>query len=131
MIIPPESPVAVRKVLPPLSPTLSCHTPVVQEPKGPLPLHQLPIPIPPPPPPPYSTCLSITRIQEPVPPPPQRIIKAPAPLQDPSAPKPEPPPHHLTTPTRPPPEEPVQQPKVLVSVGCQTEYDPFFPPMQA
>ncbi|XP_013880420.1 mucin-5AC isoform X2 [Austrofundulus limnaeus] len=132
MIIPPESPVAVRKVLPPLSPTVPRRTPVAQESKGPLPLHQLPIPLPPPPPPPTSTCLSITHIQKPVPPPPQHIIKAshpPAPLQDPPVPKPEPPAHNLNTPTRPP-EEPVQQPKVLVSVGCQTEYDPFFPPMQ-
>uniref|UniRef100_A0A3Q3FPK2 Paxillin n=1 Tax=Kryptolebias marmoratus TaxID=37003 RepID=A0A3Q3FPK2_KRYMA len=136
IIIPPESPVAVRKVLPPLSPPISRRPPVVEEPKGPLPVQQLPIPIPPPPPPPSSIRLATTRVQDPVPPPPLQVIKAsppPAPVQDPPAPKPEPPPHIFSTPARPPPVEPVQPPapKVLVSVGCQTEYDPFFPPIQA
>uniref|UniRef100_A0A8D3BAA8 Paxillin n=1 Tax=Scophthalmus maximus TaxID=52904 RepID=A0A8D3BAA8_SCOMX len=56
----------------------------------------------------------------------------PSPMREPPAPKSEPPPPVLKTPTRPPPVEPVTPvaPKVLVSVGCQTEYDPIFPPMQ-
>uniref|UniRef100_A0A669CPX8 Paxillin n=1 Tax=Oreochromis niloticus TaxID=8128 RepID=A0A669CPX8_ORENI len=76
IIIPPESPVPVRKVLPPPSP--------------------------------------------------------PTPLQNPSTPKPEPPLPVLKTPTQPPTVDsvPPVAPKVLVSVGCQTEYDPIFPPMQ-
>ncbi|XP_051806409.1 uncharacterized protein LOC110953063 isoform X1 [Acanthochromis polyacanthus] len=130
IIIPPESPVPVRKVLPPPSPPAPRRPPVVEEPKRLLPVQQPPVPIPPPPPPPQPV-----HVQEPVPAAPPQIIKPsapPAPIQEPSAPKPEPPPPVPKTPTQPPPVEPVPPvaPKVLVSVGCQTEYDPVFPPMQ-
>ncbi|CAB1412673.1 unnamed protein product [Pleuronectes platessa] len=136
VMIPPVSPVPVRKVLPPPSPPAPRCPPIVQEPKQP-PAAQLPLlPIPPPPPPPLPSPSAQPRhFHQPVPP--RQIIKAshppPAPIQEPPAPKSEPPPPVLKTPTRPPPVEPVAPvaPKVLVSVGCQTEYDPVFPPMQA
>ncbi|MED6275815.1 hypothetical protein CHARACLAT_030254 [Characodon lateralis] len=134
IIIPPESPVPVRKLLTPLSPPNSRHPPVVEEPKKPLPVQHPPIPIPPPLPPPTSFNSQATRAQEPLPLP-QQITKAsppPVPIQDLPIPNPEPPPPVVSTPNHPPPVEPVQPaaPKVLVSVGSQTEYDPFFPPMQ-
>ncbi|XP_031156681.1 verprolin-like isoform X1 [Sander lucioperca] len=135
VIIPPESPVPVRKVLPPVSPPAPRCPPIIEEPKRLLPLRQPPIPIPPPPPlpPPPSPPPQPRHIQETAPP--RQIIKAappPAPIQEPPSPKPEPPPPVLKTPTHPPPVEPVTPlaPKVLVSVGCQTEYDPIFLPMQ-
>ncbi|XP_072244525.1 uncharacterized protein pxnb isoform X1 [Leuresthes tenuis] len=137
IIVPPDSPVPVRKVLPPLSPPTPRHPPVLEEPKGPLPAHQPPVPIPPPPPPPPASIpLQMTLVQEPVPPAPKQIIKAsppPALIQSSPTPKPELLPPVLNTPTQPPPVEPEQPaaPKVLVSVGCQTEYHPIFPPMQA
>ncbi|XP_044051510.1 SH3 domain-containing protein C23A1.17-like isoform X1 [Siniperca chuatsi] len=139
IIIPPESPVPVRKVLPPLSPPTPRRPPIVEETKRSLPVQQPPVPIPPPPPlpplPPPSPPPQPPYIQDPVPAAPRRIIKAappPAPIQEQPAPKPEPPPPVLKTPTRPPPVEPMTPivPKVLVSVGCQTECDPIFPPMQ-
>ncbi|XP_040011251.1 fibrous sheath CABYR-binding protein-like isoform X4 [Xiphias gladius] len=136
IIIPPESPVPVRKVPPPLSPPAPRRPPTVEETKRPLPV-QYPLPIPPPPPPPPSPPPQPPHIHEPVPTPFRQILKAahppPPPIQEPPAPKPEPPPPVLKTPTHPPPVEPVTPvaPKVLVSVGCQTEYDPIFPPMQA
>ncbi|XP_041855693.1 histone-lysine N-methyltransferase 2D-like isoform X2 [Melanotaenia boesemani] len=137
IIIPPESPVSIRKVLPPLSPPTPDRPPVVEEPNRPLPVQQRPVPMPPPPPPPTSTSATpqTTHIQEPVPLAPQQIIKAsppPVQIRDSPTPKPEPPPPVLNTPAWPPPVEPEQPaaPKVLVSVGCQTEYDPIFPPMQ-
>ncbi|XP_070821222.1 proline-rich protein 36-like [Chaetodon trifascialis] len=137
IIIPPESPVPVRKVLPPPSPPAPRRPPVVEEPKQPLPVQQPPVPIPPPPPPPPpSPPPQPPHIKEPAPAAPRHILKAspaPDPIQEPPAPKPQPPPPVLKTPTQPPPVEPVTPvtPKVLVSVGCQTEYDPIFPPMQA
>ncbi|XP_008296096.1 uncharacterized protein pxnb isoform X2 [Stegastes partitus] len=132
IIIPPESPVPVRKVLPSPSPPTPRRPPVVEEPKRPLPVQHPPVPIPPPPPPPPSPPPQPIHVQEPVPAAPPQIIKAspaPAPIHEPPAPKPEPP---SPVPTRLPPVEPVPPvpPKVLVSVGCQTEYDPIFPPMQ-
>ncbi|XP_047202842.1 histone-lysine N-methyltransferase 2D-like isoform X2 [Girardinichthys multiradiatus] len=102
IIIPPESPAPQRKVLPPpLSPPA---------PKKPPPVNQTPPPLPPPPPTPPPP-------REPTPPPPKE--PTPSPILPP--PSPSPPPKPVT----PPPA-----PKVFVSVGCQTEYDPVFPPMQ-
>nr|XP_020446219.1 paxillin-like isoform X4 [Monopterus albus] len=124
IIIPPESPVPVRKVLPPLSPPAPRRATTVEEPKRPLPGQQPLVPIPPPPPPPPSPPPHPPHIQEPVAPS--------APIQKPPAYIPEPPPPVLEILARPPPVEPVAPvpPKVLVSVGCQTEYDPVFPPAQ-
>uniref|UniRef100_A0A3Q2Q2U9 Paxillin n=1 Tax=Fundulus heteroclitus TaxID=8078 RepID=A0A3Q2Q2U9_FUNHE len=134
IIIPPESPVPVRKVLPPLSPPSSRHPPVVEEPKRPPPVQQPPVPTPPPLPPPSAFNAQASRAQEPFPLP-HQITKAsppPAPVQDLPTPKAEPPRPVVSAPNHPPPVEPAQPaaPRVLVSVGCQTEYDPFFPPMQ-
>lgn len=135
VIILPESPVPVRKVLPPLSPPTPHRPPIVEEPKRPLRVPEPPLPIPPPPPPPPP---QRSYIEEQTSVPPQQIMKAAPPpsmppVQEPPAPKPEPPPPVLRTPTEPPPVETVPPvvPKVLVSIGCQTEYDPIFPPMQA
>ncbi|XP_065819926.1 uncharacterized protein [Labrus bergylta] len=136
IIIPPDSPVPVRKVLPPPSPPAPRRPPIVEEPKRPVPVRQAPVPTPPPlPPPPPSAPPQPQRIPEPVPAAPRHIVKSspsPSPVQEPPAPKPEPPPPVFKTPIQPPPAEPETQvpPKVLVSVGCQTEYDPIFPPMQ-
>ncbi|XP_008415804.1 peroxisome proliferator-activated receptor gamma coactivator-related protein 1 isoform X1 [Poecilia reticulata] len=134
IIIPPESPVPVRKVLPPLSPPNPRHPAVIEEPKRPLPVQQPLVPTPPPLPPPTSFNSQAIRAPEPLPPS-RQITKAtppPAPVQNLPIPKPEPPPPVVHTPNHPPPVEPVQPaaPKLLVSIGCQTEYDPFFPPMQ-
>ncbi|XP_063051948.1 mucin-5AC-like [Engraulis encrasicolus] len=127
IIIPPESPIPQRKVIPaPISP------PVVrrEEPKRPPPVKEVPPPLPPPPP----------RVPSPPPPPPpQQRAPTPPPEKPPvkkeeppstprapaPAPVPQPPPVVAPTPPSPP------APKEVVSVGCQTEYDPLFPPMQA
>ncbi|XP_041643221.1 mucin-17 [Cheilinus undulatus] len=133
IIIPPESPVPVRKVIPPTSPPAPRRPPVMEEPKRPIPVQHHPIPTPPPLPPPPSAPPQPQHIQEPVPVAPRQIVRSspqPAPVQEPPAPKPEPPPPVLKIPTQPPPAEAPVPPKVLVSVGCQTEYDPVFPPMQ-
>ncbi|ROI64803.1 Paxillin, partial [Anabarilius grahami] len=58
---------------------------------------------------------------------PQRKPLTPEPVEVP-APSPKPNPAPLPTPTPPPAS--VTPPKVLASVGCQTEYDPLFPPLQ-
>ncbi|XP_065811106.1 uncharacterized protein [Labrus bergylta] len=109
IIIPPESPVPQRKVLPPpQSPPA---------PKKPPPVKQTPPPLPPPPPTPPPP-------REPTPPPPKEPTpppREPTPPPVQPSPSPSPPPKPVT----PPPP-----PKVYVSVGCQTEYDPIFPPMQ-
>uniref|UniRef100_A0A3P9KFA5 Paxillin a n=1 Tax=Oryzias latipes TaxID=8090 RepID=A0A3P9KFA5_ORYLA len=108
IIIPPESPAPQRKVLPQSPPA----------PKKPPPVKQTPPPLPPPPPTPPPP-------REPTPPPPKD--PTPPPPRDPTpplarpTPSPSPPPKPLT----PPPP-----PKVLVSVACQTDCDPVFPPMQ-
>nr|XP_015827505.2 uncharacterized protein pxnb isoform X1 [Nothobranchius furzeri] len=133
IIIPPESPGALRKLLPPLSPPTSCSSAVVDGPNGPLPFQLPPIPIPPPPPPPVTILRQAIRNQDP--PAPQQLLKAtppPPPLHNFPAPKQGPPPPARHTPNRPPPVEPAPPaaPKVLVSVGCQTEYDPVFPSIQ-
>ncbi|XP_028312435.1 uncharacterized protein LOC114469285 isoform X3 [Gouania willdenowi] len=128
--IPPDSPVPVRKVLPPLSPTAPRYPPVIEDPRRPLPVQQPQITIPLLPPPPQPT-----HTDQSVPDAPLLIRKSTprqVPFQDHPSPKPElcPPVHK--TPTHPPPMEPTPPaaPKVLVSVGCQTEFDPVFPPMQ-
>ncbi|KAM9743753.1 paxillin isoform 2-T2 [Menidia menidia] len=135
VVVSPESPVPVRKMFPPPSPPAPRCAPVLEGPKGPPPPQQLPVPIPPPPPPPASTLLQSTLVQELLPPEPQQILKAsppPPPIQNPPTPTAQPPPPVLHAPTRPAPLEPEQPaaPRVLVSVGCQTEYHPVFPPMQ-
>ncbi|KAM8885798.1 uncharacterized protein pxnb isoform 2-T2 [Spinachia spinachia] len=138
VIIPQESPLPVRKIVPPLSPTALRRLPVIEQPKRPLPVLHPPIPTPPPLPP------QPPHIQGPDPPAPWQIPKAthpppppppPPPIPEPPAPKPEPPPPVLKTPNGPSLVKPVTPvtpvpPKVLVSVGCQTEYDPIFPTMQ-
>ncbi|KAL4660361.1 hypothetical protein GN956_G465 [Arapaima gigas] len=145
IIIPPESPVPQRKVLPLTQspPTHQSHSPV-NEPKR-LPslkqalssVHQAPPPVPPPPPPPPSPPLQLS-ISQPC-----------LPRNHPITGKPPNPQKHPTTPyvhkavgtlssipIAPPLSLPVQparppSPKVLVSIGIQTEEDPLFPPMQA
>ncbi|XP_040890897.1 nascent polypeptide-associated complex subunit alpha, muscle-specific form-like isoform X1 [Toxotes jaculatrix] len=109
IIIPPESPAPQRKVLPPpQSPPA---------PKKPPPVKQTPPPLPPPPPTPPPP-------REPTPPPPKEPTPPP---REPTPPPVQPPP----SPSPPPkPVTPPPPPKVFVSVGCQTEYDPIFPPMQ-
>ncbi|XP_072768728.1 uncharacterized protein [Nerophis lumbriciformis] len=112
IIIPPESPVPQRKVIcPPKSPPAPKSVPPVKQTPPPLPL-----PPPPPTPPPP---------REPTPPPPKEPTPPPR--------EPTPPPVLLPPSPSPPPKPvtPPPPPKVFLSVGCQTEYDPLFPPMQA
>uniref|UniRef100_A0A8C2L3R1 Paxillin n=1 Tax=Cyprinus carpio TaxID=7962 RepID=A0A8C2L3R1_CYPCA len=106
IIIPPDSPSPLKKVL---------SHPV---PKKPDPVIQMPAPLPPPPPPPPPPPREPS---PPPPPPPAPPVPAPPPPKDPTPP-PSPPPKPVT----PPPP-----PKVLASVGCQTEYEPLFPPIMA
>ncbi|XP_029006048.1 mucin-2-like isoform X2 [Betta splendens] len=110
IIIPPESPAPQRKILPPpQSPPAPKKLPPVKQAPPPLPP---PPPTPPTPPPP----------REPTPPPPKEPSPPPRePTPPPVQPSPSPPPKPIT----PPPP-----PKVFVSVECQTEYDPIFPPLQ-
>ncbi|XP_046904106.1 paxillin isoform X2 [Hypomesus transpacificus] len=133
IIIPPESPVPQRKIiLPPPSPPAPRRPPPVEERTPPPPVKQAPLPVPPPPPPPPPTPPPQPP-QEPIPAPPPQPKPQPVPVQRPPSPKPEPPrPVPQAPPPQPPPVElpPPPPPKVLVSVGCQTEYDPIFPPMQ-
>ncbi|XP_069373235.1 uncharacterized protein [Paralichthys olivaceus] len=116
ILIPPEPSSPQRKVLPPpQSPPA---------PKKPPPVKQTPPPLPPPPPtPPPPREPTPPSPKEPTPPPreptPPPREPTPPPFQPP--PSPSPPPKPVT----PPPP-----PKVFVSVGCQTDYDPIFPPMQ-
>ncbi|XP_053727323.1 uncharacterized protein LOC128762823 isoform X2 [Synchiropus splendidus] len=132
MIIPPESPVPVRKVLPPLSPPAPRRPPIMEE----RPVQQPPVP--PPPLPPPSPPRQPPQIQEHVHAPPREVVKPSPPPPPPvppvqEAPKPEPPPPVVKAPVAPPPLEtaPVVPPKVFISVGCQTEYDPIFSTDQA
>ncbi|XP_028261406.1 nascent polypeptide-associated complex subunit alpha, muscle-specific form-like isoform X1 [Parambassis ranga] len=127
IIIPPESPAPQRKVLPPpQSPPA---------PKKPLPVKQTPPPLPPPPPtPPPPREPTPPPPREPTPPPPHEPTPppprepTPPPPREPTPPPVQPPP----SPSPPPkPATPPPPPKVFVSVGCQTEYDPIFPPMQS
>ncbi|XP_017558313.2 proline-rich protein 12 isoform X1 [Pygocentrus nattereri] len=140
IIIPPESPLPQRKVIqPPQSPSVPRPPPPAEEPKR-APLVKaapLPAPLPPPPPPAPSP-----PPREPTPPPqpPVEPQLPPAPVKPPTPepvqlppPAPKPMPAPTPPPVQPPPPAPVappSPPKVLVSVGCQTEYNPLFPPMQ-
>ncbi|XP_048100506.1 verprolin [Alosa alosa] len=151
IIIPPDSPLPQRKVIPP---PLSPPTPRREEPKRPPPVKQVPPPLPPPPPPAPSPP---PPQQEPAPPPVEPLVKkveppSPPPVQrrpptppmpptppasvpvEPPAPKPTsrppPPPVQAPPPREPTPPPPAPAPRQLVSVGSQTEYDPLFPPMQ-
>nr|XP_057927248.1 mucin-5AC-like isoform X2 [Doryrhamphus excisus] len=130
------NPVPERKVLPPPSPPTPRNTPITEEPKHMLPVQQAPAPMPPPPLP--SAPLSQPpHSQEQVTAPPQQIRALqppppPTPVQEAPTPKPEPAPSVRKIPTQPPVESvPPVAPKVLVSVGCQTDYDPLFFPVQA
>ncbi|KAG1968738.1 histone-lysine N-methyltransferase 2D isoform X1 [Pimephales promelas] len=131
IIIPPESPLPQRKViLPPQSPPIPRPPPPAEEPKRPPPVKLAPAPMPPPPPPaPSPPPREPTPPPQPTPPPPPVPPKplTPEPVELP-APSPKPNPAPLPTPTPPPAS--VTPPKVLASVGCQTEYDPLFPPLQ-
>ncbi|XP_035857689.1 proteoglycan 4-like isoform X2 [Sander lucioperca] len=133
IIIPPESPAPQRKVLPPpQSPPA---------PKKPPPVKHTPPPLPPPPPTPPPLPLpprEPTPPREPPPPPPKEPTPPPreptSPPREPTPPPREPTPPPVQPPPSPsPPPKPVTPPpppKVFVSVGCQTEYDPIFPPIQ-
>ncbi|XP_016096561.1 calphotin-like [Sinocyclocheilus grahami] len=104
------SPTVDKIIIPPDLPSPPKKVLTHPVPKKPDPGIQMPAPLPPPPPPP----------REPSPPPPPPPAP-PAPPKDPTPP-PSPPPKPVT----PPPP-----PKVLASVGCQTEYEPLFPPIMA
>ncbi|XP_035291997.1 LIM domain-binding protein 3 isoform X2 [Anguilla anguilla] len=128
IIIPPESPVPQRKVIPPpLSPPAPRRPPPLEEPKRLPPVKQTPPPLPPPPPPP-----------SPPPQPPQPVQPPPPQLPpNPEPPRAQPPKKKVPPPAEPPKLAPVAPPpvqapppKVLVSIACQTEEDPLFPPMQ-
>ncbi|XP_029682239.1 mucin-5AC-like isoform X1 [Takifugu rubripes] len=111
IVLPPESPVPQRKILPaPQSPP---------PPKKPPPIKQTPPPLPPPPPTPPPP-------REPSPPPPPTEPTPPPREPTPPPAQPSPSPSPAPKPITPPPP-----PKVFVSVGCQTEFDPSFPPLQA
>ncbi|XP_010874611.2 proline-rich protein 36 isoform X2 [Esox lucius] len=120
IIIPPESPVPQRRVISPPP----RHPPVAEEPRRLPCVMQTHAPLPPTPPP----------CPPPQLPPHQKYIPPPPlPVQQPPAPKREPPPPAPPAPAPPPVQHkptPPPPPKVLVSVGCQTEYNPVFPPMQ-
>ncbi|KAM8916777.1 uncharacterized protein AB9W97_020908 isoform 2-T2 [Spinachia spinachia] len=122
IIIPPESPAPQRKIIPPPQyPPAPKKLPPVKQTPPPLPL---PPPPPAPPPPPKNPTL---------PPPPKNPTPPPLHKEDPPPPR-EPTPPPLQPPSSPsPPPKPVTPPlppKLFVSVACQTEYDPIFPPMQ-
>ncbi|XP_057687106.1 mucin-2 isoform X1 [Corythoichthys intestinalis] len=126
IVISSMSPISTRRVLPPQSPPAPRHPPVIEEPKEMLPVAPLPPPPLPPSAPPHS--------QEQVTASPLHITATPA-LQPPPPPVQEPPAPKLECPL--PPDKNVTQsmpvesvapiaPKLLVSVGCQTDYDPLF-----
>nr|XP_055024340.1 uncharacterized protein pxnb isoform X1 [Misgurnus anguillicaudatus] len=127
IIIPPDSPLPQRKVIPPpQSPPAPRPPPPVEEPKRPPLIKAVPAPLPPPPPPAPSP-----PPREPSPPPHPPLIPPSPPTPAPfkvQAPTPKPISAPLPKPVSAP--VPVAPPKVLVSVGCQTEYNPHFPPMQ-
>ncbi|XP_062420035.1 proline-rich protein 36-like isoform X2 [Pungitius pungitius] len=130
IIVPPESPAPQRKVIPPpQSPPAPKKLPPVKQTPPPLPLP----PPPPAPPPPREPPRPPPR--EPTPPPPPKDPTPPPPPKEDTPPPREPTPPPFQPPPSPsPPPKPVTPPpppKVFVSVGCQTEYDPVFPPMQA
>ncbi|XP_056585493.1 transcription initiation factor TFIID subunit 3 isoform X1 [Triplophysa dalaica] len=125
IIIPPDSPLPQRKVIPPpQSPPSPRALPPAEEPRLAPVVKVAPVPLPPPPPPAPPP-------REPTPPPRPFVIPpiphAPEPVK---LPPPSPKPVSVPLPKPVPPPAPETPPKVLVSVGCQTEYDPHFPPMQ-
>ncbi|KAM9476204.1 uncharacterized protein pxnb isoform 2-T2 [Clarias gariepinus] len=150
-IIPPESPIPQRKVISaPQSSSLAPRLPPpALEPKARPTVKAVPVPPPPPPthfppitlpsqlpwesiPPPQLPveCEPLlvpekSSISEPVKPPP---FQEPPPTQPP----PTQPPPTQPPPTQPPPTQPIPvvSSKILVSVSCQTECDPFFPLMK-
>ncbi|KAK3540517.1 hypothetical protein QTP70_032733 [Hemibagrus guttatus] len=139
IIIPPESPIPQRKVIP--APQASSPAPRLppptMEPKPRPTVKAVPVPPPPLPTqsPPIPAPSQIPR--EPTPPPQLPVECEPLPVPiNPPTPGPVEPPSLLPKPaaTPPPtqslPPSSVVHPKMLVSVGCQTECDPFFPPMQ-
>ncbi|KAI5094889.1 serine/arginine repetitive matrix protein 2-like isoform X4 [Silurus meridionalis] len=148
IIIPPESPIPQRKVIPASQSNSPgpCLPPPAMEPKS-RPTVKA-VPVPPPPPPTHTTLIPVPcqRPRESIPPPqlPVECESPPVPVKSPipqpilpAKPAPTPPPPQLPAkpaPTPPPPQAPppapVDPPKVLVSVGCQTENYPFFPPTQ-
>ncbi|XP_059911078.1 uncharacterized protein pxnb isoform X2 [Gadus macrocephalus] len=129
-----------RKAFPPTSPPAPRRTPAAEEPPKRLPpARHPPAPTPPPLPPATSTHSHYSYDHEPL----HRAIPAhhtvkpfSSPVMQPPAPAPAPkqqPPPCVVRPLATPPHlEPVPAvvPKVLVSVGCQTECDPIFPSMQ-
>ncbi|MCJ8735099.1 hypothetical protein PDJAM_G00242870 [Pangasius djambal] len=137
IIIPPESPIPQRKVIPApqcSSPALRL-LPQAMQPKPKSTVKAVPVPPPPPPThsPPISAPSQLCRESTP---PPQLFVQCdppPVPVKPPTSEPVEPPPLPAKPAPTPPHSSlpaPVVPPKVLVSVGCQTEYDPFFPPMQ-
>uniref|UniRef100_A0A673WUB5 Paxillin-like n=1 Tax=Salmo trutta TaxID=8032 RepID=A0A673WUB5_SALTR len=125
IVIPPDSPVPQRKVIPPPQspPAPKKQTPVKQTPP---PLPPPPLPSPPP------------RVPTPSPPctpSPPPVEHQPTPPWVPTPREPTPPSREPAPPKTPSPRPksvtPPPPPKVFVSVGCQTEYDPIFPPMEA
>ncbi|XP_076859560.1 uncharacterized protein pxnb isoform X2 [Brachyhypopomus gauderio] len=136
IIIPPESPLPQRKVIPPpQSPPAPRPPPPAEQPKRPAPVKEAPAPPPPPPPAPSPPPRELTPPPPPPPQPPVQPQPPPAPVKPPTPepvqlPPPAPKPTPVPPPAPPSPPAPVTPPKVLVSVGCQTEYDPLFPPMQ-
>ncbi|XP_060787777.1 cyclin-dependent kinase inhibitor 1C-like [Neoarius graeffei] len=139
IIIPPESPIPQRKVIPaPQSSSPAPHLPpLAMEPK-PRPIVKA-VPVPPPPPPAHSLPIPAPfQLARESTPPPQLPVKCEPPPFEVKPPTPEPvePPPLPTKPApapplpQSPPPAPVVAPKMLVSVGCQTEYDPFFPHVQ-
>ncbi|XP_061672427.1 paxillin-like isoform X2 [Syngnathoides biaculeatus] len=137
IVIAPGSPAPVRRVLPPQSPPSPHHLPIIEEPQQILPVQQPPASIPPLPLPP-SPHPQPPHSQGQVTASPQYVITAspaqqsPLPFQEPPSPKLESPLDIHTTPTKPSRVDsvPTVAPKVLVSIGCQTEYDPLFSSVQ-
>lgn len=94
-------------------------------------------PVPPPPPPTHTPPIPApSQLPRESTPPPQLHVELEPPQVEVKPPSPgpvEPPPlpaKPAPTPPQSPPPAPVVPPKVLVSVGCQTEYNPFFSAMQ-
>ncbi|XP_047679016.1 uncharacterized protein pxnb isoform X1 [Tachysurus fulvidraco] len=139
IIIPPESPIPQRKVI--STPQASSPAPRLPHPTvdpKPRPTVKA-VPVPPPPPPTQSPPVPApSQIPRESTPPPQLPVECDPPQvqKNPPTPGPVEPPSLLTNPASMTPSSqslspaPVVHPKVLVSVGCQTEHDIFFSPMQ-
>ncbi|XP_053536229.1 protein piccolo isoform X2 [Ictalurus punctatus] len=137
IIIPPESPIPQRKVMPApqsSSPAPRLPPPAMDPKSRPTPKAA---PVPPPPPPTHTPPIPApSQLPRESTPPPQLHVELEPPQVEVKPPSPgpvEPPPlpaKPAPTPPQSPPPAPVVPPKVLVSVGCQTEYNPFFSAMQ-